>query len=212
MSIVRMQVSIPQLPQGVGADAFVNTWYFRTLAGNTAAASAAEANGWLTTFYQAIDANFVSSMSGTPAVTKAYNLDDSMPRTPVYENSIALTMTGAIPLPPEVACCLSFRATYTSGVPKGRRRGRVYLGPFNTTNVDSNGRPASALRSAISTAAGALLTSSQASTTTVWQVHSQFVGESSTQNVVGGWVDDDWDIQRRRGLELTTRSTFGAGH
>lgn len=211
MSIVRVQVSIPQEQAGVGADAYVNTWHFRNIGTSTEAQSAVDAIGWLRTFYQAIDAQWPTALVGTPAVVKAYDLSDEEPRAPIVEDTIALTTTGTEGLAPELSVCLSYRALYRSGVPKARCRGRVFLPPMTISAMDF-GRPGSTEIGQISTAAAALLTSSQASTDTVWQVHSSFIGETVDQNVIGGWVDNEWDVQRRRSLEVTSRNEFGAGH
>lgn len=211
MSVLRAQIAIPTALQGVGFDGYVNTWYFANIGTSTPAESAVDAKGWLQTFYSALAGHIASDSSDSPATFKVYDLSDAEPRSPVYDSTISISGTSGQYLPPEVALVLSYRALYRSGVPKGRCRGRVYLGPFATAS-NSNGRPSSALLTAVGTAAAALLTSSQASTDTVWRVHSEMEGDSSSQNVTGGWVDDEWDTQRRRSLNLTTRTQFGSGH
>lgn len=211
MSVLRVQVAIPTALQGVGFDGYVNTWYFANIGTSTPAESGADAFGWLTTFYNALGLYIASDSSDSPAAFKVYDLSDPEPRSPVYTNDLAIPGTSGGYLAPELAVVLSYRCLYRSGVPKGRCRGRVYLGPFVST-ANSSGRPSSAAVTAIRNAANALLTSSQASTDTVWRVHSELEPDSSSQNVTGGWVDDEWDIQRRRSLLPTSRNQFGSGH
>lgn len=211
MSVIRVQVAIPTALQGIGFDGYVNTWYFANIGTSTPAESAVDAQGWLQTFYTALAGFLASDASDSPATFKAYNLADAEPRTPIVDSTLTIGGTSGSFLPPEVALVLSYRSLYRSGVPKGRCRGRVYLGPIATAAI-SSGRPTSALTVAVKNAAGAMLTSSQASTDTVWRVHSELEPDDSDQNVVGGWVDNEWDTQRRRSLILTTRDTFGAGH
>lgn len=212
MAVIRIMSSIPQVTTTYeGTPATVNTWYFKNIGTSTPSESAADAIGWLKTFYEAIDGLMASSRLGNPQTFKAYSLDDPEPRSPIVEDTHTLTYSGSTSGPSELACCLSYRGTYVSGVNKGRKRGRVYLGPWASAQLDGvTGRPTTTLTSTINTAAGALLTSSQASTDTVWVVYSA-VSDTST-NVTGGWVDDNWDIQRRRSMATVTRDQFGQGH
>jgi len=207
---VRIQVAIPAAVSGAGFDGYVNTWHFATVGANPPEDTATEAIGWLTTFYQTLDDDFPSTLVASPATVKAYDLSDPEPRAPIVESTIALVPSAGTPLPPEVALCLSFRGNYVSGVQKARRRGRVFLGPYLATANSSSGRPTAGLIDKTSTAAGVMLTSSNASAETTWDVFSR-VSSTPTQ-VVGGWVDDDWDIQRRRSRDLSTRDEFGEGH
>jgi hypothetical protein len=111
-------------------------------------------------------------------------------------------------LPPELAICVSFRAALASGVNAARRRGRVYIGPLSDNAREGGGDPqvASAARIALAQDADDLLTASNASADWSWGVYSRTDG--ILRPVVAGWVDDAFDVQRRRGLEPTTRSTY----
>lgn len=189
----------------------VNTWYCKKIAPTDSATAAAAFIGWLKTFYAAVDQYF-GGFSGTTATYKAYDLDDAEPRTPIVVDTSTLVVDSTSRAPCELALCMSYRAVYSSGVNKGRRRGRVYLGTFSEAAAQdgSTGRPKTTMITAIKNAAAALLTSSQASTAAAWIVYSQVSGDESL--VTGGWVDDDWDIQRRRSVLPSAYTTFGSGH
>lgn len=126
-------------------------------------------------------------------------------------------------LPGEVALVLTYHAdltdipeTQTNPTPPpaiirpaARRRGRLYLGPFNSTVLtesagDLEGTPSAALINALIGAADALQTALPANT--VWQVYSD--AEVDNFPVVGGWVDNAFDSQRRRGNLATARTTW----
>lgn len=126
------------------------------------------------------------------------------------------------PLPSEVACALTFHADLTGvpdripGGPEGpagdtrprqRRTGRVYIGPLNSATVyvePTNGRTqtSGAFRDALTLAASAL----KASANHRWCVWSRTDGQ--LRPVVGGYVDDSFDTQRRRGEAPTFRTTW----
>lgn len=129
---------------------------------------------------------------------------------------------GATRLPSEVAACLSFRGEYgtadedvPAGVPgpkgnvheRARLRGRVFLGPLVATGVSVEGADQAQhislqARRVIAAAGGRLM----ADAGTAWLVWSRT--NASVVAVSQGWVDDAFDIQRRRGPAALTRSTF----
>lgn len=209
MPNLRAQLTVPMIVAGVGGDLISNTWHFATEGATTRQAAADAAQGWLETFYGVVDAYTPSALMGSPATVKWYDLSEAEPRTPFDENSFTWTATAGSAMPSEVACVLSFHAAYVSGSPKARRRGRIYLGPFLNTINDPPGRFTPGFLNAIGPAAGALLTSSNASALAKWIVYSPTDGQG--RNVVGGWLDNAFDIQRRRGLEATTDALFGTG-
>lgn len=214
MPYLRGQVRLAR-DTGLEADVITNTWYFDVDNG-TAAAAAAEAHTGLEFFYQAVDVYLSADQITNTAEVRWYDLEDSEPRFPIYEDTIALTPTASNPLLPEASICLSFQGAEESGVNMRRRRGRVFLGPLVTTTGGlSGGRLAvsSAVRDAIAAAAAGL----KAYTGTLgvsWAVFSPttFAETSSLdqamEDVVSGWVDNEYDIQRRRGTIATARSTF----
>lgn len=134
--------------------------------------------------------------------------------------TLAAETAGYTPAPSELAACLSFHSPYQgapeeSGTtrPKARHRGRVYLGPLA---MQSWAVEATTFRTYINTsvsgtivAAAAALVNFGATSNPKWCVWSRENGVM--QPVIGGWCDDAYDIQRRRGEKAKSRSTFGGG-
>jgi len=127
--------------------------------------------------------------------------------------------TGAKPLPQQLAACISFHADLT-GVsehgpggtrPAARRRGRVYFGPLNDIALQegSGGIGAQTIATVVFTdlakAFGVLKTNLATDNWTL-SVFSRVDGLA--YQVVGGYCDDAWDVQRRRKQITTGRVTF----
>lgn len=185
------------------ADASTNTW--SCFADDVTALQLFE--GELRTFYQACSPFYPNTIRQNSHVVKSYNRSDPLPRAPVT-NSVFNFAGGPVgnPMPPEVSLCGSFQAVLQSGIPQSRRRGRIYLGPVNTGTLDLDGRPTPARITTLRNALNALRVASAAAATWDWQVFS-------TRNLIGytianGWVDNEFDTQRRRGRLATTRTVF----
>lgn len=166
------------------------------------------AHNALVTFYNAIDTNFsdlVSTAAGGLSIT-SWDFDASPPRAPVLTTTGTFAGMGIGPLPTEVSLCISFQGTRISGVPQARRRGRIYVPFLQETANDATARPSAGLVSSLATSAQALLTASDAAATWTWEIWSA-AGPGFT-TVTDGWVDNEWDTQRRRGRKATSRTTF----
>ena len=161
----------------------------------------------LITFYRSCTTLFPSTIRQNNHIFKAYDMLDPEPRAPRLEGTWNFTTAPASdPLPPEVAMCLSFQAPKVSGVPQARRRGRVYIGPLRSI-VSSGGRPSSSAITTLRDAGEALRAAGVASAGDWnWAVYSTVLG--GTADVTSGWVDDEFDTQRRRGRLPTTRNVF----
>jgi hypothetical protein len=161
--------------------------------------------------------------------------------SPDHMSNYTLTdVGGGQELPAEVACCLSYHgnlvdipnragadtpiATPDAAVDMGapathpgrirlaeRHRGRLFLGPLNTTacQVGPGGagrqRPGAVFLNDVKLAAAGVnadLTSLGAE----WIVFSR--RDWAGYPVVGGFIDDAFDTQRRRGAKAATRVTF----
>ena len=112
------------------------------------------------------------------------------------------------PLPLEVATVLSFGTLIGTGLPLRRQRGRIYLGPLGTNTLNSEGdQPvvASGLVLVMREAAARLRDASQAAGTP-WSVWSR--ADAVLWPIVGGFVDNEFDTQRRRQLPATLRETW----
>jgi hypothetical protein len=105
-------------------------------------------------------------------------------------------------------------AAVQSGEVKATRRGRLYIGPLsggvsNSTGSVADARPSPTQRSTLLQAAVAVATG--AATTPRLAVFSPTLkarggtDDEAWNDVVQVWVDDAFDIQRRRGARPTTR-------
>jgi hypothetical protein len=139
-------------------------------------------------------------------VQKLYNLDDALPRAPILEVDRFVPLTSGDGLPSEVSLCMSYQGAKVSGENQARRRGRIYLGPFKVS-ANNNGRPSGDLVGALAGQAAELLAASNSSLNERWVVYSP-TSDAAVQ-VVGGWVDNAWDTQRRRGVSPTDRLDWG---
>lgn len=138
---------------------------------------------------------------------KYYDMADPKPRNPVAEVTwnLGAALTGTT-MPPEVSLCLSYQAARISGEAQARRRGRVYIGPLNINSIAPSGRPTSTVLAAWDTAGTALLAASVAAS--VWKWKQASTVSLGFADVANGWVDDEFDTQRRRGRKSTSRLVF----
>lgn len=221
LSVVKLQTRLV-MTSANPKDAVVNTWHFLTdgaVAANLDAITAA-----MNTFYNAVDQYFSTDMAATGHTYKYYDLADPIPRAPIRTQATnTLVMTGATPLPHELAICMSYRTFFASGTPNARRRGRIFLGPLDVT-ATSLGKISSTVRTAFANAGAALMAAGDATTTPAtgvtgwrWVVYSPRADElganliGSASAVTGGWVDEAHDVQRKRGIESTQRTLWGSG-
>lgn len=135
---------------------------------------------------------------------RAYNMDDPEPRAPVgdvVENLAAYPISSG---PREIALCLSFR-----GDPPitARRRGRIFLPIYVSSFTAGTPRP----NQAIQTAALALADdfAGLGGLDVDWVINS--AGGTERVAVKHAWVDDEWDVQRRRGFRSTARTSKNVG-
>jgi len=185
-----------------------NTWYAdcADLDGGENFAGAVE------DFYGALATMYPETVKSTGHSWKLYDMDDPEPRTPAAIGTFDFPVsTSGNPLPPEVAMVMSFQAPPESGINQGRRRGRIYLGPLGVTNLGNDGRPASGRITQLKNAGEDLQDASDAASDWVWCVYSRAQvadGENPVSFVESGWVDNEFDTQRRRGWKATSRSVW----
>lgn len=201
---------------GLTEDQIVNTWHYEDDEPGVEVASVESWHAELLAFYQSFDDRLSGTLSGVITFT-SYNLADDEPRIPVLTEVEALTVSApGSDLPSECAVVLSFHGAQASGVNMARRRGRVYLGPWLQSQADlvsGDTRVDPTCVSAIATAADAML-GPIGLFGGRWAVYSPTTRASggsldaSFHDVVGGWVDNAWDTQRRRGARATSRTTF----
>jgi len=216
MAIYRFQFSIPYFT-ALPKDVIVNDWHFSWTLGTPSPSNFDDVRDRLITFYNdcysigAGDNLMAPWMRPALASVKAYNINDPIPRAPVYESAAGLgdfrdtVATTAL----ETALCLSFQADPLSGVNQARRRGRVFLGgwasivPGGDTTHFPEVDPL--ITAGIAAAAGTMATG-VTSDGWVWVVYSRVNGTGAA--VSNGWVDNELDTQRRREVAASARVTF----
>ena len=128
---------------------------------------------------------------------------------PIVTNFFTLASTAQAPGPQQLCCALSFHANDAAipehgpkTRPKSRYRGRLFLGPLGTTAVSNTGGNKGVVNPLLQTdlklIASALLTAEPS-----WGVWSR--KDKIVRPIVGGWVDDTLDTQRRRNTDPVTR-------
>lgn len=227
-----------QYQSGLPRDVTENVFHFVDFSSDTASVAAAQQIAQrLADFYSApvggncVD-SFFSPLMLPLAKVKVYDFGAAHPRPILYQDSWTMGLQNASlgALPPEVALCISAYGT----VNVKRERGRQYIGPFAlnaiTTGPDGYSEPSPNLITAL-VAAGKRLSQNtgdvaQGSTTllpgtpatgpakALWAVLSMIgTGTKAAPApnftlINSGWVDNEWDGQRRRRVASTARSTW----
>lgn len=178
---------------------------------------------------KAIQAWLSAEVARTAAVHKveAYYTQDLTGNTnlgsPISSLSFAMpAATDPNPLPEEVSVVLSYHADLTDVPvtepnptpppavirPQQRRRGRIFVGPLGVLSgaVQSGDyRPAAAFRTDLGLALERVHGSIIAQAVGLLAVWSK--ADATGYPVVGCYVDNAWDTQRRRGLAPTSRTS-----
>lgn len=150
-------------------------------------------------------------------VAKFY--DPSLPggSPPVETRPLAVAAAGpvGVSMPAEVALCTTWVGeglpmVGDAELPLRQRRGRTYWGPFNQGAVGTDGaggvgRPSSTLQADLRLASGVMIASNVARASG-FAIFSRKAGDATV--ITRGWIDNEWDTQRRRGNDATVRSTF----
>lgn len=149
--------------------------------------------------------------TGSPVSTLAF----TMPAASVSDN-----------FPEEVAAVLSYHGDLTDVPaeevnpspppamirPAQRRRGRMFVGPVNTTaSTESGGgypRPNAQFRGDVTSAFTNMYDAINAIGGNVANLCVWSKSDAALYPVFGGFMDDAWDTQRRRGVAPTTRTSF----
>lgn len=217
-------------------DRTVTTAVFNSPTGDVASVVEAAFDRWERFFNTAHDGTvavctYISSTMARTAgncLLRAYELDTAGIAggplgSPVGTRTWTLGAVGAgtSPYPHEVAACVSFHADVTdvpqedvTGRPASRRRGRFYVGPLNSSSgaasPDGMWRLSPAFIASLAAAATFLavpdpLEPADSSNLMVWSRKDQ-----SVRLIQGGHVDNEFDTQRRRGLDSSSRTLWTA--
>lgn len=198
------QVRLPRT-NGIPADAAVNTWAFETNEGSVSVGKAEKMAEGLWEFYNQLDPIMSPLLDGSVEF-KVYDIDAPEPRVPIIDGGQANFSPSGTAAPEEVAIVLSFHGQYVSGEPNARRRGRVYIGPLNTSSYTTDGT------SGIVVAPGTF-NDLQLACSALYQViqpegilHAVWSRADDTlYDVVEYSADNRLDTQRRRGPVATQR-------
>lgn len=222
MSVVLIVSRLHSL-SGIQEDFTQNSWVFEEGAEPDPLVAAGTAINKLDDFYLAIGGYYGSSVSRVSMVHEhlVYDLAAELDTPGSGTGSPILVENFSIPvalasagLPSEVATVLSFHAALGGAPvevggtrPRSRRHGRVFLGPLNIQCMNEEAgfgetRPRAAFRTVVADAAEAMIVG----TGNDWSVWSRVDG--TVREVVGGWIDNAFDTQRRRGVAATGRTLF----
>ena len=215
---------------GIPRDRFVNTFHFTAEAGAKTANDGMNAAGRVADFWMGVTGagHTLSSMLSpemTVCTITAYDLDAAKPRPILYQGSVTRSAGSDPPLPEEVALCLSYYSA--RNIP--RSRGRLYIGPLNTGVLGGAGGPEggslpnalltnamhdSAVRLAttgdgVASAPFFTITPTVTSQPCSWVLFSR--KDNDTKLVTAGWIDNEWDVQHRRRIAATARTTWVGG-
>jgi hypothetical protein len=147
----------------------------------------------------ALKANLIAypDTATRPFKIKVYDAQQAPPSYPLA----TAEQTGTPPatgVPREITLCLSYYSTYN----RPSYRGRLYL-PYVLIGGSAGTRPTVTQQNAALGFRTVLTTNLPASHN--WVVYSKKLNKSF--GVSDCWVDDEWDIQRSRGLKGTSRVT-----
>lgn len=233
MANIRTQVILAH-KSGLPRDVCVNNFYFLTATTPATTAELDAIRDALIDFYNTVDAGSSRSIANNIGDTidrgankcqmKHYDvtghLDGSIAGSfqLLHGWTLGAKTAGYTSYPDEVAVCMSFHSTYASDPefgpggtrPRARDRGRVYLGPWTSGGSVADGTTnrlsiSAGTRGMIAAAATRLIAAG--ATGPDWAVWSR--KNATMDPVTGGWVDDAFDTQRRRGEDPVGRTTFG---
>lgn len=211
---VRCQVTFQgasELPE----DQYVNTFHVESAAA-TLDLAAADIHPLLTDFYTDVQvtlalSQYLSQYLSRTVTVKYYNLAQAEPRVPVTDTFTMAAAGITSELPMECAVVLSLR-----GAPPvtPRRRGRLFIGPLSTgaiTDGTATDPPtvSADFRGDLAAAAQDLKNGLiSLGLDNRWVIRST-VPAVNYVPVEGGWIDNDFDTQRRRGPRASTRTQWG---
>lgn len=198
-------------PTGLPEDVFVNSFVFRNeTVGSDIGEVTDDIVAALVSFYSepvATGSSISSLMPGNVLVApqvRVYDLGQAPPRDPeirVLDATAWLKGTNAASMPYQVAACISWR----TAVNRPWGRGRTYIGPLTNGTIAQTAevpRISTAARDTLVQAADRFLSG--------LNVKPVILGKLGPNLITGGWVDNEFDTQRRRSVEATDRLEFTA--
>lgn len=226
--ILRAQITLADPGPDRSMDS-VNTFHFAVDDQvDLATISAGAIKTALVNYYAAFGEWLSQSVSRTTSGFKTYDLSLPKPNPPVYASVMTLPAAGVnwdALLPREVSLCVSYKADPVAGVEPRSLRGRNFFGPIMSPTAPAGNNylvPPPGLIAACAAAGDSLLEASKAATTWKWVVFSPTMAggwmipgqqgppnlQGSASLVTSGWVDNEWDTQRSRGMKPSARTNF----
>lgn len=218
MATYRIQHAF-QAASGASRDQYVNGLYYTSAVPPTATAVPSGLVGdqiatAVRGFYEAFSSYLSSTLNFPFRTIKIYDVAAPPNSSAVYEVTDSAEpfplLDAGVNLPEEVAVCMSYTALAPPGTIRARRRGRIYLGPLNTTAL-AFGTESSAqqhvnagLITAINGAADAFAGELTAVSAT-WCMYSKT--DSAAHPIVQVSVDNAFDTQRRRGVDASSSTS-----
>lgn len=181
-----------------------NTWHFNCI-DHTHGGAHTALQPHMESFYEYIS-TFMSGFLDPQIEFRSYDLADAEPRVPITTFAPRVFgNAGAANLPEQLAVVLTLEPTPPI---TRRRRGRLYIGPWNTgameQTADGNPHVAPAITDGLAFAADRLRT---ADSRLQWVVLSRV--SNTIAPVLGGFIDNSWDIQRRRKIDASLNVPWG---
>jgi hypothetical protein len=211
---------------GLPEDVAINTFWFHTVDEESTVQEKTTAGAAVQQFFTTTTSTgdgVLKYMSEVidPGTDVAYvRLVDVDPATgeeinPAGYGGFTLNAPTVASMPQEVAVCVSFQQSGVAiGAARARRRGRVFIGPLNINALEEDtnkaGRPHEDFIATLVAAGARMIESCQDGLLDgdpcPWSVYSR--AASQMYEITDGWVDNEFDTQRRRGLTPTARTTF----
>lgn len=220
VSLIRCVISYPRTT-GLSADTQTNTIYVGSDTEADPDDVISIADGEINQFVDAIDQLLPSSMFLNHVDKIYFDMLDDEPRVPRVITTHTTSLNNDPSLPLETSMVVSFEGERISGVNQQRRRGRIYLPTMvNTITQDTTdyvrwaGLQTAAVAGAAETMKADLLSASCS-----WAVWSRTIASATagstlvkaraaTTYIIGGFVDNEPDTQRRRGGPQGTKTNW----
>lgn len=211
MPIIKCQVRLPYFTN-LPKDVATNTLYYNVPGSPPASAALDDVAAMIEGFYTTID-DFLASVilrSADACSIRMYDLSDPEPRQPIRIETFTLgppLAAGNMPL--ECAAVLSYYSAFSSGVPNARRRGRIYIGPLYANALTAG---SSSVFPSLSTGVVNGIVAAVGTLSSITTNGAEWTQYSPTADlgfpVLGGWMDTEFDTQRRREANPAARVTF----
>jgi hypothetical protein len=193
----------------------ITTWHasWNPLTSEAESCAASLRNGVMAFFNNTTDSTrkvceYLSSVLSGTAHFRWFDMSDSPPVLghDLADGSIAVTTTGDA-LPPQVAACFTTRCEPYGGHRRQSFYNRQFIGPLNSLTLDGDSaRPSANFRTTLSEGFDELLDAMDTFGADLGRPCVYSPTNDSSGLVYEAWVDNAFDIQRRRKFDPTTKT------